>query len=64
MQEVRCGHCHRKLAEAIYTRLNIKCPRCGTFNHLSATSAPAERQSSVAGRTLVDGITSNSVPKH
>ncbi|KAF7600168.1 MAG: hypothetical protein CGU28_04160 [Candidatus Dactylopiibacterium carminicum] len=27
MQTIRCGACHRKLAEADYTALNIKCPR-------------------------------------
>ncbi len=43
MQEIRCGSCRRKLAEGEYTRLAIKCPRCGAFNHLSAESAFPER---------------------
>ncbi|WP_331428941.1 Com family DNA-binding transcriptional regulator [Delftia sp. ZNC0008] len=42
MEEIRCGSCRRKLAEGEYTRLSIKCPRCGAFNQLSASSAPSE----------------------
>ncbi|MBD9530910.1 Com family DNA-binding transcriptional regulator [Comamonas sp. CMM01] len=44
MDEIRCGNCHRKLAEGVFTRLAIKCPRCGAFNQLSAQSAPQEHQ--------------------
>lgn len=47
MEEIRCGSCRRKLAEGEYTRLSIKCPRCGAFNQLSAESAPSERPLSV-----------------
>lgn len=47
LQEIRCGRCNKKLAEAIYSRLNIVCPRCRTLNQLSATSAVQERQPSV-----------------
>jgi phage FluMu protein Com len=36
MEIVRCGRCNRKLAEAVYTKLSIKCPRCGVLNHLRA----------------------------
>ncbi|WP_081483074.1 Com family DNA-binding transcriptional regulator [Bordetella petrii] len=39
MQDIRCGHCRRKLAEGIYLRLAIKCPRCGTMNFMSAEGA-------------------------
>ncbi|PAT00713.1 MAG: hypothetical protein BSR46_00980 [Candidatus Dactylopiibacterium carminicum] len=35
MKEVRCANCNRKLAEADYSALNIKCPRCGVMNQLS-----------------------------
>ncbi|MEG0051631.1 MAG: Com family DNA-binding transcriptional regulator [Comamonas sp.] len=42
MQEIRCGSCRRKLGEGVFTRLAIKCPRCGAFNQLSASSAPQE----------------------
>ena len=37
MQDIRCGHCLRKLAEGQYIEITIKCPRCGTLNSLSAT---------------------------
>ena len=43
MEEIRCSHCNRKLAEAEYTRLNIKCPRCGAYNHLRASEHPPAR---------------------
>lgn len=43
-KEIRCGQCHRKLAEGTYTALVIKCPRCKTLNHLQAKSLPPERQ--------------------
>ena len=36
MEEIRCSNCNKKLAEAEYTRLAIKCPRCGAMN-LKAT---------------------------
>ncbi|WP_080944405.1 Com family DNA-binding transcriptional regulator [Comamonas thiooxydans] len=45
MQEIRCGNCRRKLGEGEYTRLSIKCPRCGAFNQLSAQRAPQEHPS-------------------
>ncbi|SEQ84127.1 Mu-like prophage protein Com [Giesbergeria anulus] len=48
MYEIRCGACRKKLGEGIYQRLSIKCSRCGTFNQLSAQSAPStERHPSV-----------------
>ncbi|MEB2854096.1 Com family DNA-binding transcriptional regulator [Pseudomonas atacamensis] len=41
MQDLRCGHCCRKLAAASgFTELQIKCPRCRTLNHLKAPSLP------------------------
>ncbi|QDL55948.1 Com family DNA-binding transcriptional regulator [Rhodoferax aquaticus] len=43
MEVIRCGQCQRKLAEAQYTRLEIKCPRCGTLNILRAMSPPPAR---------------------
>lgn len=43
MEIVRCGQCQRKLAEAQYVRLEIKCPRCGTLNILRAVSPLPER---------------------
>lgn len=42
MKEVRCGKCHKKLAEGDYRTLAIKCPRCGTLNHWSDQSAQTQ----------------------
>ncbi|WP_099737245.1 Com family DNA-binding transcriptional regulator [Comamonas sp. 26] len=44
MDEIRCGSCRKKLGEGVFQRLNIKCPRCGAFNQLSAQSATPEPQ--------------------
>ena len=38
MNDIRCGQCNRKLAEGTYLVLSIKCPRCGTVNHLRAST--------------------------
>ncbi|WP_343734484.1 Com family DNA-binding transcriptional regulator [Acidovorax sp.] len=43
MEEIRCGQCGRKLAEAVFEQIAIKCPRCGTMNHLRAVSPTPER---------------------
>ena len=43
MDEIRCGNCHRKLGEGEYTRLAIKCQRCGRINQMSTVSATPER---------------------
>ncbi|MFK9003435.1 Com family DNA-binding transcriptional regulator [Pseudomonas pergaminensis] len=41
MHDIRCGHCARKLASVNrFDTLQIKCPRCGTINHLKAPSFP------------------------
>ena len=42
-EDIRCGQCQRKLAVGRYIEMEIKCPRCGTMNHLKATSLPPER---------------------
>jgi phage FluMu protein Com len=44
MEEIRCGSCSRKLAMGEYAELQIKCPRCGTLNHLKAASLSPERR--------------------
>ncbi|MCL1961679.1 MAG: Com family DNA-binding transcriptional regulator [Desulfovibrionaceae bacterium] len=47
-QDIRCGACSRKLGAGKYTILQIKCPRCGTINHLRAARpepAPPEGHS-------------------
>ena len=36
VEEVRCFNCRKKLAEADYRHLVIKCPRCGAMNTLKA----------------------------
>ncbi|MGE8356399.1 MAG: Com family DNA-binding transcriptional regulator [Microvirgula sp.] len=41
--DIRCGHCGRKLAEGRYIHLTIKCPRCRAINHLKAESLTLER---------------------
>ncbi|WP_083844247.1 Com family DNA-binding transcriptional regulator [Pseudogulbenkiania sp. NH8B] len=47
LDDIRCGHCARKLAEGRYIELSIKCPRCGTINHLRAASpSPARPRAS------------------
>jgi len=39
LKECRCGHCNRLLARVgEVTELQIKCSRCGTLNHVKATS--------------------------
>lgn len=43
LEDIRCGHCARKLAEGRYIELSIKCPRCGTLNHFRAESPLSER---------------------
>ena len=43
METIRCGGCNRKLAEAEYIRLSIKCPRCGAINQMRAASPSPER---------------------
>lgn len=47
MKEVRCGRCGRKLAEASFIELQIKCPRCGAFNHLKAESLLSAPKSAI-----------------
>ncbi|WP_313253201.1 Com family DNA-binding transcriptional regulator [Stenotrophomonas sp.] len=42
---LRCGQCARLLAKASgYSELQIKCPRCGTMNHMKAQSLPTDRR--------------------
>ena len=45
MCNLRCGECARLLARAkAYEEIQIKCPRCGTLNHLRAQSLPTDRR--------------------
>ncbi|WP_242003045.1 Com family DNA-binding transcriptional regulator [Vulcaniibacterium tengchongense] len=58
---VRCGECARLLAKAAqFAELQIKCPRCGTLNHLKAASLPTDRrerydEGSIDGEPVVAG---------
>ncbi|MBI6850959.1 Com family DNA-binding transcriptional regulator, partial [Pseudomonas syringae] len=39
LKDYRCGQCKKLLARmGDYTELQIKCPRCGTLNHVKAAS--------------------------
>lgn len=60
MQTVRCGQCQKKLAEAQYTLLNIKCPRCGTLNLLRASAADHSSQSAKPERPRASSHRENS----
>jgi len=42
MQEIRCGNCNRLLAKGEALNLSIKCPKCGTLNHVRAASPKRE----------------------
>ncbi len=43
MQDIRCRQCAKLLARAVYTYLEIKCPRCRVINSLKAESLAPER---------------------
>lgn len=46
-REIRCGRCNRMLARGVALDLSIKCPRCGTINHVRdsiSSSEPHEGQ--------------------
>nr|WP_315446055.1 Com family DNA-binding transcriptional regulator [uncultured Pseudomonas sp.] len=53
LKEYRCGSCTRLLARVgEFHELQIKCSRCGTLNHVKATSlkqAPVSVQSQPSG---------------
>ncbi|HVJ38206.1 MAG TPA: Com family DNA-binding transcriptional regulator [Stenotrophomonas sp.] len=45
LKNVRCGDCARLLCKAgAFDQLQIKCPRCGTLNHLKAESLTSDRR--------------------
>jgi len=42
---IRCGECARLLARGRgWDEIQIKCPRCGTLNHMKAQSLPTDRR--------------------
>ncbi|WP_423315742.1 Com family DNA-binding transcriptional regulator [Azospirillum sp. 11R-A] len=43
MEEIRCGSCAKLLARGTAEMLEIKCPRCGTLNHVRVANPPPER---------------------
>jgi len=47
MLVVRCKQCCKKLAEAEFTRLSIKCSRCGHLNQLKATEPLIQNAKSI-----------------
>lgn len=39
LNDFRCGNCNRLLAQVgAFSEVQVKCTRCGTFNHLKAPS--------------------------
>ncbi|MGY2314032.1 zinc finger domain-containing protein [Pseudomonas sp. SDO5522_S412] len=48
LKEIRCGSCNRLLARTGgFTELQIKCSRCGTLNHVKATSLEQSPMSAI-----------------
>ena len=41
-EEIRCGQCGRLLARGEAVNLAIKCPRCGTINHITKSDKSAK----------------------
>ena len=55
VKETRCCKCNKKLADADYLHLVIKCPRCGVMNHLKATEPPTRVQKAPSQEELHNG---------
>jgi phage FluMu protein Com len=47
-EDIRCGNCNKLLARGQALDLTIKCPRCGTINHVRAKSPGAEPKEAVS----------------
>lgn len=60
MEIVRCGNCNKKLAEAEYIRLSIKCSRCGEINILKACE-PLNRAPTAPNKEDCNGKTNYSL---
>ncbi len=60
MEIVRCGNCNKKLAEAEFIRLSIKCSRCGAFNELKAIE-PLTRAPRAPNKEDFNGKTNHSL---
>lgn len=54
LKECRCGKCNKLLARVgEFSRIQIKCPRCGTLNHvktMSLANAPSSLLPSLENR--------------
>ncbi|MDR3300882.1 MAG: Com family DNA-binding transcriptional regulator [Candidatus Accumulibacter sp.] len=61
METIRCGQCGRKLAEADYVRISIKCPRCGTINQVMTPSHPPERQGASSKKVTLHAKRTNAL---
>lgn len=52
-KEIRCGHCNKLLGKGTARDLEIKCPRCGTLNHvrdiIPCSEPPEGREESLYG---------------
>ena len=62
MEIIRCGACNKKLAEAEYTRLSIKCPRCGAINQVKAASRETERHGASVRKGTLHGSKETAAP--
>jgi len=47
MLVVRCNQCRKKLLEAEFIRISIKCPRCGYLNQLKAAEPLIQNAKSI-----------------
>ena len=53
-KEIRCGHCNKLLGKGTARDLEIKCPRCGTLNHLRDMIPRSEPSDGLNGAFYAD----------
>ncbi len=58
-KEERCGHCDKLLGKGKVTDFEIKCPRCGTLNHMRDRNPGSELPDSPYGAYFVDSKKEN-----
>ncbi|WP_280041235.1 Com family DNA-binding transcriptional regulator [Pseudomonas sp. Hg5Tf] len=57
LEECRCGNCKRLLARVgEFTELQIKCSRCGTLNHVKASSLERSPMSELRAATAAQHV--------
>ena len=57
LKEFRCGNCKRLLARTGgFTELQIKCSRCGTLNHVKATSLEQSPLSDIKAESSAQNV--------